>query len=1272
VDAHWRIELFGGLRVRPGSPTTGAEGGHREEGGHRGPPRPLTRFRTRKTALLLAYLAYLPGRDHSRDLLIDLFWPEALPEDGRRSLRQALSSLRAHLEPPGLPSGAVFLADRHTVRLRPEAVSTDVSAFEAALSAAKRAPEAIERAARLTEGVAQYRGALLAGYYHDWVLAEQERQAEAYFEALHALVLHLETVGDLREALQYARQGLCLDPLREEIQQDLIRLLAASGDPTAARRQYHEFERLLARELQAAPARATRALLAALEETPIALSSPQPVTPATVTRTFLLTDIEDSTRLWEQHGDAFKGALASHHSLLRREFRTHGGSEVGEAGDSFVVAFANAGDALAAAISAQRALAAHGWPAEMGPLKVRMALHTGEVEQRDAGYRGLPLHHASRILAAAHGGQILCSEVTAALLRGRAGSDPREIGLRDLGLYRLRGIRAPQRLLQVNDPSAVPQEFPAPNAEVDLTGELPVPSTRFFGRESEIARLCEMTAAPSPQARLVTLTGPGGTGKTRLALEVARRLPDAWRGAVRFVPLADIAEAGRIPDALRQALRLPAVPGVTPLDQVVATLSRQPTLLLLDNFEQLVEEGAAIVRALLERVSTLACLVTSRRLLELEGEREFPVRPLPVPRPTNDQRPTTNESPPALVVGRSSLVEAGVPSPENFMQCPSVQLFVDRAQAVRADFQVTVRNAAAVAALCERLEGIPLAIELAASRALVLTPAQMLTHLERRFDFLVSRRRDAAARHRTLRAAIEWSYRLLSPELQRFFAGLSVFQGGWTLEAAEAVLDEPSALECLEHLRACSLIQVEEADPDSEVPEVRFRMLEMLREFVREQLSAEERAELEFRHAKYYYGVTDQWDRGFCGPDARECLQRAQLDFENVRAALQCLEETGEPTLALGMAGALAQFCLIRGYLAEARQRLEQVLEMPGALTPTRPRANVLTWVGTLAANQEDFLVARSFLQQSLMVAEQLEDCSSVADSLSLLGVVAHSLGELPQARALQERALAIRRELGEFQGIAVSLWNLGKLALRQEELDTSQACYDESLTLFRMMGVGWGVAFALKDRAALESRRGDYGAARSSLEESLAICRQLDHAIGLGDALFDLGGVAHRQGDYPASRSFLEEALQISRRLGNRSRECGALSSLGGTCQEMGELSEARECFAQALAIEREQGQQEGILQSIQRLARLSELEGEPLRAVRLCGAAATAGEAAGVPIPAFAKADHDRAMGAARAVLGEEVFAAAWVEGQALTLEEAIAEAMAGHPTSQRSTVP
>jgi DNA-binding SARP family transcriptional activator len=706
MDAPWQIQLLGGLRATQGD-------------------RSLTRFRTHKTGLLLAYLAYYPQRAHPREELIELLWPGCEPHTGRNNLRVALSSLRHQLEPPASAQcgcGSILAAERADVQIRPGAVSTDVAAFEAALAAAAQARSSLERLQRLEEGVGRYQGELPPGYFEAWILPERQRLAEAHQQALQQLIRELEAAGDLPKAVQWARRAVCADPLREEGQHQLIRLLATAGQTEAARCQYQELERLLSRELRVEPAPEIRALvrelptgrggdggtgragganvLSASGRLPVPPSHRLPLAPSshpahpTGTMTILLTEIEGGAVLREWLGPAFAAAQAAHRALLLPLFDRGEGWIVWETADAFGVAFAEAGDALTAAVGGQRALAAHPWPAEIGALRVRMALHTGDVEDAalepvigepcgPGGALGSPvLQHATRLLLAARGGQILLSTVTAGLLRGQP--DP-ERRLLDLGLYRLCEGGAPERLFQWQDPDLAAGAGGAIQAPSAANGSLPREMTRFFGREAELARLCALLgqtvhgargpaprlASPPPKVggqtpdgsedsatppdyrlpstvcRLVTLTGPGGSGKTRLALATAARVQEAFRGRVPaggcwLVPLQDLAAtppaeesaaATRrlILDRMREVLQLPRSPQREPFEQVAAFLSRQPALLLLDNFEQLVDAGADLIRSLLDRVETLVVLITSRQRLHLAGEYEFPVRPLPTP-----------------------------------------------------------------------------------------------------------------------------------------------------------------------------------------------------------------------------------------------------------------------------------------------------------------------------------------------------------------------------------------------------------------------------------------------------------------------------------------------------------------------------------------------------------------------------------------------------------------------------------------------------------------
>ena len=639
----------------------------------------------------------------------------------------------------------------------------------------------------------------------------------------------------------------------------------------------------------------------------------------TGTVSFLLTAIEDADGLSERDREAFRSALSVHHALLRREFRRVGGAEVKDSGHSFLVAFVTASDALDCAVACQRALAAQDSPAPTRPgsgaeplsIQVRMAIHTGDAELDDGEYHGFTLLRGARMIEAAHGGQVLCSDTTAALLRRDL--EP-EIHLRDLGIFRLKGLDNPERLFQVDYPGMPQREFPPPSAEAALTAKIPLQFTRFIGREQELDRLEEMLDPARGHARLVTLTGPGGTGKTRLAVEAAGRLIEPFNGAVWFVPLSEIADPRVFMDSIAAAMALPHAANSGPLDRVREALAKQPSLLVLDNLEQLVMDGGAAkgadaveeVKALLETLPDLSILSTSRAILGLPGEQEFVVPPLRTP--------------------------GGNESPQGLGMYESVTLFVDRAQAVKPDFRVTNQNAAAVAELCDRLEGLPLAIELAAARAQVLTPVQMLAQLSRRFEFLVSRKRGVAERQRTLRAAVDWSYRLLAPDLQRFFARLSVFRGGWSVEAAEEVCDEPLALDFLAQLRECSLVLTEEVGG-----EIRFRLLEMLREYAAERLTAGEEELAARRHRSYYLDLAIRSEPKLTGPDPAEWLNRLEANVDNFRAALalrsvssrdgRALQsETDDPAIAtrMSLAVSLSRFWSIRGHSREGRRAVEE------------------------------------------------------------------------------------------------------------------------------------------------------------------------------------------------------------------------------------------------------------------------------------------------------------------------------------------------------------
>jgi predicted ATPase/class 3 adenylate cyclase len=572
------------------------------------------------------------------------------------------------------------------------------------------------------------------------------------------------------------------------------------------------------------------------------------------TVTFLFTDLEGSTRLWERSPEWMPTAYARHDALLRDAVAAHDGVVYKVIGDAIQAAFPTAPRAVAGALAAQRALVGEVWPVAE-PIRVRMALHTAAVEPDATGdYRAPELNRLGRLLAAGYGEQVLLSLATAELTRDRL---PAGAGLRDLGEHRLTDLYRPEHVFQLTH-TALPAEFPPLRTLESRPNNLPLQPTVLIGREREVAAIRALLAREA--VRLVTLTGTGGTGKTRLALQVAADLLAGQPDGVWFIPLATVTDPAQVATAIAETFGLREAAGTRLIDTLTNYLREKRLILLLDNFEHLVT-GAPLVSDLLAACPDLTVLVTSRTPLQLRGEHEAPVPPLVLP---DLSQPST---------------------PEALPQYEAVRLFIERARDVKPDFAVTNANAPAVAAICHRLDGLPLALELAAARIRVLPPVAMLARLEQRLPLLTGGARDLPARQRTLRATIAWSHDLLGPNEQVLFRQLAIFVGGCTLEAAETVASlhdrEIDVLDGLELLVVHNLVRQEERAGESW-----FRMLETIREFGLEQLAAKsETADVQRRHAAYYLALAEAADPGLKGPTPRSWIERVEAEFDNFQAA---------------------------------------------------------------------------------------------------------------------------------------------------------------------------------------------------------------------------------------------------------------------------------------------------------------------------------------------------------------------------------------------------
>ena len=727
------------------------------------------------------------------------------------------------------------------------------------------------------------------------------------------------------------------------------------------------------------------------------------------TVTFLFTDIEGSTRLLHELGaEAYERALAEHRRIVREAFERQGGVEVDTQGDAFFVAFSTAPGALEAASQATEGLTS-------GPIRVRVGIHTGTPLLGEEGYVGVDVHRAARIAACGHGGQVLVSASTATL----TGTDD----LRDLGEHRLKDLSAPERLYQLGE-----GEFP-PLKSLYRTN-LPVPATAFLGREAELAEVASFLTRED--VRLLTLTGPGGSGKTRLALQAAAQSADAYPHGVYWVPLAPLRDPELVLEEASQTLGAK--------DGLAEHIAEKRLLLLFDNFEHLVEAATGLGE-LLVACPNLRLVVTSRELLQLPGEQAYPVPPL--------------------------------------AEEDGVELFTVRARASLPDFAASP----VLAELCEQLDNLPLALELAAARVRVLSPEQLLERLSGRLDLLKAGR-GVDPRQQTLRTTIEWSYELLSREEQELFARLAVFRGGCTLEAAEEIC--AAELDILQSLLDKSLLRLNDE---------RYWMLETIREYAAERLEKSGQAEeLRRRHAEYFLAVAEEAE-----PYAREVdpvwLDRLEQEADNLRAALDWLESTGETQIVLRLGGALVDFWGTRGHFAEARRRLEDALAADE--NPTAARAKAL---------------------------------NAAADMC-----IGH--GDAARARSRAEEALTLHRHLGDDWGTAASLYILGGAAADDQDYQKARQLWDESMELFREVGDRFCMLLATRMLAWAYDELGKSERARRLKDDVLEQARAAGYRHLQVHVLEALAHAAAPEGRIDEATSRLREAWELNLELGDRYR---------------------------------------------------------------------------------------------------------------------------------------
>jgi predicted ATPase len=910
-----------------------------------------------------------------------------------------------------------------------------------------------------------------------------------------------------------------------------------------------------------------------------------------------------------------------HHDILQSVMHAHNGHVFQIIGDAFCVAFHTARDALHAAVDSQRRLQNRNWAGT--PIKVRMGIHTGEAETHQNDYRGyLTLARVQRVMSAAHGGQVLLSNATAELMRDQL---PEGVTLRDMKENRLKGWTTTEHLWQVVS-TELQQDFPPLSTLNSIPNNLPVQVTSFVGRENEIAEVKQSLAT----SRLVTLTGSGGTGKTRLSLQVAVEIMERFKDGVWFIELAPITDPELVPNAVANILAVREESDRPLMMTLMDWFRDRELLIVLDNCEHLLDACAGFADAVLHGSHATRILASSREALGISGETAYRVPSLPTPNP------------------KAQL------SLEQLRDCESARLFIERATQTLPAFKVTKATSPAISQICHRLDGIPLAIELAAARVKVLSVEQIAERLDDRFRLLTGGSRTALPRQQTLRALIDWSYHLLSEQERLLFRRLAVFVGGWTLEGAEAVcgfgeIESFDILDLLTHLVDKSLVIVETVGKES-----RYRRLETIRQYAREKLfETDEAKQLRDHHLDYFLTLAEKAEVEVLNADQVAWLNRLDVEFDNIRAALEWSRESrAEDGLRLG--SAIWRFCLRYGYTNELVDKLHLLLQQPSGSRKTLVRAKTLYVISILAIWQGDFVHLRALADESYAIYKELGDPGGEAAALYALGLAANRNAD-PNGLSYLLQSLELYRSMNDKTDICDVLIVASQVGGDPAQ---QQAWLEEALALARARGDIITMAGALDNLGKTARDLGNFAQARLWLEESLEIQRSLG-APGYVSTLGYLSTLALYEGKLAAARAYADEVQALSSQTGMTMMlsHLWSLINIGYIALQEGNLVEAKEVFHLTLQQFQKGNSLIGVVCAIEGLANMYVQQNQAAPAARLLAWADATREKINDPRPPVEQAWVERDWTVIHSRLSELDLARLSVEGQKMTLKEAVA---------------
>ena len=874
--------------------------------------------------------------------------------------------------------------------------------------------------------------------------------------------------------------------------------------------------------------------------------------------TFLFTDIEGSTRLSQEFPDTLPAALEIHNNILKNAIESRNGFIFDITGDAFFAAFQNADDAVISAVEIQKKLSVEKWKDAV--IKIRIGIHCGYAEWNDSGYAGyITLARVARIMSSAYGEQIIISDAVYENISEKNTG----ISFRDLGKRRLKDVIKPIRLFQVKAPG-LREDFPPLKTLDARPNNLPVQLTSFIGREEEMKTIKELLKSTS----LLTLTGSGGAGKTRLALQTGADLIDLFANGVWFAELATTTDPELLPQALTGTFKITEDPQKTLSESLTEFLKDKEILLILDNCEQIIDACSELAEKLISSCEKLKIIATSREALRCTGEQVFLVPSLMLPDPSLEY------------------------TPENLTQYESVRLFIERALAVNPAFTVNNENAPALAGICSRLDGIPLAIELAAARTNILTVEKIYERLDDRFNLLSAGKRTSLPRQQTLKALIDWSYGLLSENEKLLWSRLSVFSGGWTIEAAEEICSDDTLsryeiLNLLSQLVEKSIILFDEANG-------RYRILETIKQYGRENLKSS--GNILSRHLDYYLKIFGQADIELAGSDSKAWLDKLSNEQINLQTAIEWSLENEEVEKGTRLAAAINPFWELRGNYFTGRRLLKRILENAPLLSDFS-KAKALHSAGVLAEAQGDFEEAKKLYNEGLDLNRKTGNDNGIADCLMNLGNVALYQGDHAVSWKYYDESLAIYSQTGNHNGIADCLLFKGILENNQGNYDNAKKLCEESRE-YRDENDLSGISRTIFLLGDISWKTGEYDQAKKYFYETMEIHKTIGDKRGIASSFSRLGNISFELGDYEKAKKFSEESIRIHREIGNNYGIVTALNTLGILAMVQGEYKEAKKIFSESLELRRETGDKYGIANTINNLGITAFYQGEYLQA--------------------------------------------------------------------------